>query len=89
VTITNVGKTDVYFTGAELSGANSPDFSVNYGDGAPCSNTASNPLAPGGTCQITVYFDPSKVGTENATYKVFDNSVGSPQTLPLTGKGQS
>jgi HYDIN/CFA65/VesB-like, Ig-like domain/Cep192 domain 4/NHL repeat len=88
VTITNVGTTNVFFTGAELSGTNSADFSVNYGDSAPCNNTASNPLKPAGTCQITVYFDPSKVGTENSSYKVFSNSVGSPQILTLTGKGQ-
>ena len=88
VTITNVGTTNVFFTGAELSGKNSADFSDNYNDNAPCNNTASNPLKPGGTCQVTVSFDPSIVGTENATYKVFDNSVGSPQSLSLTGKGQ-
>jgi len=88
VTITNVGTTNVFFTGAELSGTNSADFSVNYGDNAPCNNTASNPLKPAGTCQITVYMIPSKVGAENGSYKVFDNSVGSPQVLTLTGKGQ-
>lgn len=88
VTITNVGTTNVFFTGAELSGTQSADFSDNYNDGAPCNNTASNPLKPGGTCQVTVSFDPSIVGTENASYKVFDNSVGSPQSLTLTGKGQ-
>ena len=71
-----------------LSGTNSADFTDNYNDSAPCNNTAANPLLPGGTCQITVCFDPSKVGTENAIYKVFDNSVGSPQSLSLTGKGQ-
>jgi sugar lactone lactonase YvrE len=88
VTITNVGTTNVYFTGGELSGTNSADFSDNYNDSPPCNNTASNPLLPGGTCQITVYFLPSKTGTENASYKVFDNSIGSPQSLALTGKGQ-
>jgi len=88
VTITNVGTTNVFFTGAELSGTNSADFAVNYNDNAPCNNTATNPLLPGKTCQITVYFDPSKAATESASYKVFDNSVGSPQTLALTGKGQ-
>jgi hypothetical protein len=88
VTITNVGTTNVFFTGAEISGANSTDFSDNYNDSAPCNNTASNPLKPGGTCQVTVSFDPSIVGTENASYKVFDNTVGSPQSLSLTGKGQ-
>jgi hypothetical protein len=88
VTITNVGTTNVFFTGAEISGTNSADFSDNYGDNAPCNNTSANPLKPGGTCVVTVYFDPSIVGTENASYKVFDNSVGSPQILLLTGKGQ-
>jgi sugar lactone lactonase YvrE len=88
VTITNVGTTPVFFTGAEISGTNSADFAVNYGDNAPCNNNATNPLQPGKTCQITVYFDPSKVGGESAAYKVFDNSVGSPQALPLSGTGQ-
>jgi len=87
-TITNVGRTPVFFTGAQISGTNSADFSVNYGSSAPCSNNASNPLLPGKTCQITVYFLPSKIGAENATYKVFDNSVGSPQSLSLSGTGQ-
>jgi hypothetical protein len=88
VTITNVGSTNVFFVGGEIFGTNSADFSDNYGDSAPCGNNSGNPLKPGATCQITVSFFPSKVGTENATYKVFDNSVGSPQILTLTGKGQ-
>ena len=67
---------------------NSADFSVNYQDSAPCNNTAANPLLPGKTCQITVYFDPIKAGAEKASYKVFDNSVGSPQSLILMGTGQ-
>jgi hypothetical protein len=88
-TITNVGTTPVFFTGAELSGTNSADFAVNYADNPPCNNNAANPLLPGKTCQITVYFDPSKVGAEKAVYKVFDNSVGSPQSLSLVGTGQN
>ena len=88
VTITNVGITPVSFVGAEIVGVNSADFADNYGDGPPCNNTSSSPLQPGATCTLTVYFLPTKVGTESATYKVFDNSPGSPQTLSLTGKGQ-
>jgi hypothetical protein len=88
VTITNVGTTPVGFVGAEIAGANSPDFSDNYGDGPPCNNTTAAPLQPGATCTLTVYFLPTKVGTESAVYKVFDNSPGSPQSLTLTGKGQ-
>ena len=88
-TITNVGSTNLYFTGAEFSGTNSADFSDNFGDSAPCGlNSATSPLKPGATCNITVYFDPSIVGSESASYKVFFNGAGSPQALPLTGKGQ-
>ena len=88
VTITNVGTTSVSFKGAELSGANSADFADNYNNQPPCGNSSSSPLKAGGTCQITVYFDPTIVGSESATYKLVDNSTGSPQTLALTGKGQ-
>lgn len=88
VTITNVGTSNVFFTGAEFTGTSSADFADNYGDGPPCSNNSTNPLKPGGTCTITVYFTPSTTATESATYKTFDNSVGSPQGLPMTGKGQ-
>ncbi|HYM74610.1 MAG TPA: choice-of-anchor D domain-containing protein [Candidatus Dormibacteraeota bacterium] len=88
VTITNVGATNVFFTGAEFSGTNSADFADNYGDAAPCGNNSSNPLKPGGTCTLTVYFTPSTTASESGTYKLFDNSVGSPQTLALSGKGQ-
>jgi len=88
VTITNVGTTPVGFLGAEIAGTNSPDFSDNYTNGPPCNNTTSVPLQPGATCTLTVYFLPTKVGTESASYKVFDNSPGSPQSLSLTGKGQ-
>ncbi len=88
VTITNVGTANVFFTGAELTGTNSADFADTYSDNPPCGNNANSPLKPGGTCVMTMYFTPSTTGTESATYKVFDNSVGSPQGLPLTGKGQ-
>jgi sugar lactone lactonase YvrE len=88
VTITNVGTTPVAFTGGEISGSNSADFSINYNSAAPCGNTSASPLQPGKTCAITVYFVPAKTGSETATYKLFDNSVGSPQTLALKGTGQ-
>ena len=81
--IRNVGTTTVTFLGWEISGANSGDFNETSGD-PPCSGS----LLAGASCNITVTFDPSKTGSEAATYKVFDNSPGSPQTLALSGKGQ-
>jgi len=87
VTITNVGTTPVWFTGAEISGANSSNFSDNYNDNPPCNNGATSPLPPKGTCTLTVYFTPSIVGAEKAIYKVYDNSPGGSQSLTLTGTG--
>lgn len=88
VTISNVGPSNVYFSGAEFAGTNSADFIDNYADNPPCGNNMNNPLKPGSTCVITVYFTPSTTSTESAAYKLFDNSPGSPQSLPVTGKGQ-
>ncbi len=82
VTITNVGTTPLIFTAATITGANSKDFSTSGSD-PPCSGS----LAPAGVCTFTMYFTPSISGAESATYQVFDNSAGSPQSLPLTGTG--
>ena len=83
ITVTNVGTTTITFRGGEISGPNSADFGNSSGN-PPCGGS----LIAAGTCTFSVTFDPSKVGSESATYKVFDNSPGSPQTLSLTGKGQ-
>ncbi len=87
VTIKNVGNLPVAFTGAEITGGGALDWSVNWGNSPPCGNGANAPLLPGKTCSITVYFVPTKAGTRNATYYVYDNSPGSPQKLPLYGTG--
>jgi ribosomal protein L6P/L9E len=83
VTIYNVGATTITLQGWEIAGANSADFNDTSGV-LPCGGT----LAVGANCNITLTFDPSKTGSEAATYKVFDNSPGSPQTISLKGTGQ-
>jgi sugar lactone lactonase YvrE len=80
VTLTNVGASTIAFTAAAIIGPNKADWGVN----APCNET----LAPGAFCTLTVYFTPSILGAESATYVVYDNSTGSPQSLPLSGTGQ-
>jgi len=82
VTITNVGPTTINFNFVAITGANRLDFGFT-GNNPPCAT-----LLPGGTCTFSVTFDPSIVGKENATFGMYDNSAGSPQTLPLTGTGQ-
>jgi hypothetical protein len=82
VTITNVGTSIITFTAATITGPNSADFSTNNGD-PPCHGS----LAPAAACTFTAYFKPSIMGAESAAYLVYDNSTGSPQSLPLTGTG--
>jgi len=82
VTIPNVGTTTVNFNFVSITGVNRLDFGFN-GNNPPCTS-----LLPGAACTFSVTFDPSLVGKENATFGIYDNSAGSPQTLPLTGTGQ-
>lgn len=83
VTITNVGPAYIYFTGWIITGTNARDFTSNASD-PPCSGA----LAPGAACTFTMYFTPSVLGAESASFLVYDNSPGTPQVLPLTGTGQ-
>jgi hypothetical protein len=64
----------------KFSGTNAADFSVYDG----C--TAGVP-AGGGTCNDTLTFTPSALGSESATALVVDNSPDLPQTLTLSGTG--
>jgi hypothetical protein len=79
VTLTNVGTTTLTLEGFDITGVNSVDFSYSNGCGSS--------LGAGQNCTITVYFDPSKVGAESATFKLFDNGLGSPQSVALAGTG--
>ncbi len=83
VSIINVGTSTLTFTAGTITGPNAADWATNNQD-PPCRGS----LAPGALCSFTVYFTPSIVGSESATYLVYDNSTGSPQSLPLSGTGQ-
>lgn len=83
VTISNTSGAPITFTAGTISGPNSADFSTNNSN-PPCQGY----LAAGAVCTFTMYFRPSVVGSESATYAVYDNSPGSPQSLPLSGTGQ-
>jgi hypothetical protein len=81
VTIANSGPATVTFTGSDIVGANSPDFQE-------ANSTCGSSLTPGTNCNILVRFCPTLTKQESATYELFDTSLGSPQKLPMTGKGQ-
>ena len=46
-------------------------------------------MAPAGSCQLSLTFDPSAVGSRTATLSITDNAGNSPQTVALTGTGSS
>jgi len=80
VTLTNAGTTTVNIGGFTMTGANSADFTY--------ASSCAASIAAGTNCSITMYFTPSITGSEKATFKVYDNSPGSPQSLSLSGTGQ-
>jgi sugar lactone lactonase YvrE len=83
VTITNVSGSTVRLTAWNITGTNNTDF-YNFLADPPCGGS----LVAGAVCTFTMYFRPSLVGAESATFNLYDNSPGSPQTLSLTGTGQ-
>jgi hypothetical protein len=77
VTLTNSGSSALSISGIAFSGANATDFSQT--------NTCGSSVGVGGTCTISVVFNPTAVGSRNATLTVTDSS-GS-QTAALAGTG--
>jgi hypothetical protein len=50
-------------------------------------NTCGTTLKAGGSCQISVNFNPQASGTLTGSITITDNAPGSPQVVPLTGTG--
>ena len=61
----------------------------NPGDFPSTTNCITATLNAGGTCTITVTFDPTTTGARSATITVVDNSPNSPHLITLTGTGGS
>ncbi|HEX4306457.1 MAG TPA: choice-of-anchor D domain-containing protein [Solirubrobacterales bacterium] len=86
VTVTNVGSSDLAFS----------EFTVSpsLGDGRdPFEFThlgcyAWTVLAPGESCSETVVFLPRAVGLVEGELTFFDDAIGSPQTVKLSGTGE-
>lgn len=81
VTVTNTGSAILDVTGISLTGANPGDFSQT--------NTCNAFVAPGNSCAISVMFSPQATGARSATLTITDNTSDSPQTVSLSGTGQS
>ena len=84
VTVKNTGTAAVSITGF---GATGP-FAIPLGNTEGACGPETN-LAAGASCTIGVTFTPTAAGAANGTLSVSDNATGSPQSIPLTGTGQS
>jgi len=79
ITVTNIGATNLTISKVSLSGANPGDFLVTNG--------CSSPLAPKGTCSISVTFKPTAKTSRSATLTVTSNAFISSQAISLSGTG--
>jgi uncharacterized repeat protein (TIGR03803 family) len=78
-TLKNNQSTSLTISSIAFTGANAGDFSHD--------GTCGNTLAAKASCNVSVTFTPSIIGSETATLTVTDNASNSPQTASLAGKG--
>lgn len=75
VALTNISSVPITLTAAPAA---TPPFNVS-------ANTCRTLVANGGTCSISVAFEPTGPGTFNGTLEIHDNAAGSPHQIKLHG----
>ena len=76
-TIANIGGSPVTITG--VGGSNLSEF--------PATTSCFTTLAPGGTCDVSVSFVPSAVGSRSEEFTITSNGQASPQVIFAVGTG--
>jgi hypothetical protein len=79
-TVSNIGNQELRFSSISTS----VDYFV---DSAVTTCSTTNPLPPGGTCAVGVYFLPSQGGTNPGSLTLTDNTLHGTETFPLLGLG--
>jgi len=80
-TFTNTAKFALPIKSLTITGTNASDFTET--------NTCQPSVAAGASCDITVTFKPTATGLRTADVSISDGGGGSPQTVALTGTGQT
>jgi len=80
VTLTSTGTTNLSISTITITGTNASDFAANN---CPAS------MAPKAKCTIKLTYTPTVLGAETASLTVTDNAANSPQTVALSGSGES
>src|SRR4051794_15557491 len=83
ITLSNTGTSGLFINGEQHLGTNPLDFNVTDDQ---CVGTT---IAAGGSCTLTIVFNPTATGTRTATLSVTDSAPGSPHALTFTGTGVS
>jgi hypothetical protein len=78
VTLSNTGSATLNISSVTASG----DFHLS-------TNTCGATVAAGANCAVSVTFKPTLKGARKGTLSFTDNAPGSPQTVALSGTGQS
>ncbi len=80
LTVTNTGTAALNVGAPAIAGANAGDFAV-------VANACTAPVAPAGTCTLTVRFTPAAAGARAATLTLPSNDPAGPHTVALSGTG--
>jgi hypothetical protein len=81
VTLSNSGNSALMIMGLSIAGTNRGDFSET-------SNCPSS-VSAGGSCVLTLRFNPTSTGPRSAQFLISDNANGSPQAVTLSGAGSA
>lgn len=82
ITLTNQQSVDLDITSAGFTGTNPNDFKV-----VSLCPLDPNKLGAGKSCTLQVSFLPKATGTRSATLNIYDDALGQPQTVTVTGPG--
>ncbi len=87
VTLSNTGTATLMVSGAALSGPNAGDFVLAGGSCVSASGGTSVQVAPGGSCTMTISFQPTAAGTRTGALTVSCDAANCPLTGSVTGNG--
>lgn len=79
-TLTNTATLPVVISGIAIAGPSDTEFTQT-------STSCPSSLAAGSSCAVSVSFTPGQVGLRAAALSISDDTVGSPQSVSLTGTG--
>jgi dienelactone hydrolase len=79
--MTNSGGSTLSITSMEITGAGASNYTKT--------GTCGTSLAATQSCTVAVTFKPNKSGFIDAQISISDDGVGSPQIVPLSGKGKA